>query len=183
MAELSYKRYSSGAKWYKREQRGGLMPKTNSNKSSTSRFRSRSEHTLDSKGRLNIPTRFRDVLQGHYQEKLMVTNWHKCLKAFPAKVWEQIETTLLVQGKKQPRMDSFRRYIISGVADCTLDKQGRILLPPTLRTDFDLKKDVVLNGMLDHFEIWDKTAWEEERKQTRDKFSDFEQSLSALGIL
>jgi MraZ protein len=159
------------------------MPKTNSNKSSTSRFRSRSEHTLDSKGRLNIPSRFRDVLQGHYQEQLMVTNWHKCLKAFPAKVWEQIETTLLVQGKKQPRMDSFRRYIISGVADCTLDKQGRILLPPTLRTDFDLKKDVVLNGMLDHFEIWDKTAWEEERKQTRDKFSDFEQSLSALGIL
>jgi len=46
-----------------------------------------------------------------------------------------------------------------------------------------LKKDVVLNGMLDHFEIWDKAAWEKERKLTRDKFSDFEQSLSALGIL
>jgi MraZ protein len=46
-----------------------------------------------------------------------------------------------------------------------------------------LKKDVVLNGMLDHFEIWDKSAWEKERKMTRDKFSDFEQSLSALGIL
>jgi MraZ protein len=80
-------------------------------------------------------------------------------------------------------MDSFRRYVISGVSECPLDKQGRILLPPTLRTDFDLKKDVVLNGMLDHFEIWDKTAWETERKLTRDKFSDFEQSLSALGIL
>ena len=159
------------------------MPKVNYSKSSTSRFRSRSEHMLDSKGRLNIPSRFRDVLSGHYQEHLMVTNWHKCLKAFPAKVWEQIETTLLVQGKKQPGMDSFRRYVISGVADCPLDKQGRILLPPTLRGDFDLKKDVVLNGMLDHFEIWDKTAWEKERKQTRDKFSDFEQSLSALGIL
>ncbi len=159
------------------------MPKTIYNKSSTSRFRSRSEHTLDSKGRLNIPTRFRDVLQSYFQEKLMVTNWHNCLKAFPEKIWEQIETTLLVQGKKQPGMDSFRRYVISGVADCPLDKQGRILLPPTLRTDFGLKKDVVLNGMLDHFEIWDKTAWEKERKLTRDKFSDFEQSLSALGIL
>ncbi len=159
------------------------MPKTIKSKTSTNRFRSRSEHTLDSKGRLNIPTRFRDVLQYHYQEKLMVTNWHNCLKAFPEKIWEQIETTLLVQGKKQPGMDSFRRYVISGVADCPLDKQGRILLPPTLRTDFGLKKDVVLNGMLDHFEIWDKTAWERERKLTRDKFSDFEQSLSALGIL
>ena len=173
----------SGVKWDKREQRGGLMPKSSSSKSSTNRFRSRSEHTLDSKGRLNIPSRFRDVLQDHYQGKLMVTNWHKCLKAYPAKIWEKIETTLLVQGKKQPGMDSFMRYVISGVADCSLDKQSRILLPPTLRVDFDLKKDVVLNGMLDHFEIWDKAAWEKERKLTRDKFSDFEQSLSALGIL
>jgi MraZ protein len=159
------------------------MPKKNFSKSSTSRFRSRSEHTLDSKGRLNIPSRFRDVLQGDDQEKFMVTNWHKCLKAFPVKIWDHIETTLLVQGKKQPGMDSFRRYVISGVTECTLDRQGRILLPPTLRADFDLKKDVVLNGMLDHFEIWEKTAWDKERKQTRDKFSDFEQSLSALGIL
>jgi MraZ protein len=159
------------------------MPKKNISKSSTSRFRSRSEHTLDSKGRLNIPSRFRDVLQRNDQEILMVTNWHKCLKAFPAKIWEHIETTLLVQGKKRLGMDSFRRYVISGVAECALDKQGRILLPPTLRADFDLKKDVVLNGMLDHFEIWEKTAWEKERKQTRDTFSDFEQSLSALGIL
>ncbi|MDX1776721.1 MAG: division/cell wall cluster transcriptional repressor MraZ [Desulfobulbales bacterium] len=159
------------------------MPKADSNKSSAIRFRSRSEHTLDAKGRLNIPSRFRDVLQSHGNEQLMVTNWHKCLKAFPVKIWERIETTLLVQGKKQVGMDSFRRYVISGVTECTLDKQGRILLPPTLRTDFDFKKNVVLNGMLDHFEIWDKAAWEKERKQTRDTFSDFEKSLSALGIL
>jgi len=159
------------------------VPKADISKSSNSRFRSRSEHTLDTKGRLNIPSRFRDVLQDHNNEQVMVTNWHKCLKAYPIKVWERIETTLLVQGKKQPGMDSFRRYVISGVSECTLDKQGRILLPPTLRTDFDLKKDVVLNGMLDHFEIWDKTAWEKERKLTRDKFPDFEQSLSVLGML
>ena len=159
------------------------MPKAESSKSSKSRFRSRSEHTLDVKGRLNIPSRFRDVLQVHHKEQLMVTNWHRCLKAFPAKIWEQIETTLLVQGKKQPGMESFRRYVISGVTECTLDKQGRILIPPSLRTDFDLKKDVVLKGMLDHFEIWEKNAWEKERKQTRDKFPDFQQSLSNLGIL
>ena len=159
------------------------MPRKDSSDSSKSRFRSRSEHTLDTKGRLNIPSRFRDVLQDHHNEQLVVTNWHKCLKAFPAKVWERIETTLLVQGKKQPGMESFRRYVISGVTEYTLDKQGRILLPLSLRTDFGLKKDVVLNGMLDHFEIWEKTAWEKERKQTRDKFSNFEESLSKMGIL
>ena len=157
--------------------------KKKSNRKSVNRFRSRSEHILDSKGRLNIPSRFRDVLHQHFDDTLMVTNWHKCLKAFPVKVWDQFETTLLVQGKKHPGMDSFMRYVISGVAECPLDRHGRILIPPTLRSDFDLKKEVVLNGMLDRFEIWDKMAWEKERKMTRDKFSDFEQSLSALGIL
>jgi len=159
------------------------MPKANNSKSATSRFRGRSEHALDSKGRLNIPSRFRDVFQDHDPETLMVTNWQNCLKAFPAKAWEKFETTLLVQGKKQPGMGSFIRYVISGVAECPLDRQGRVLLPPTLRSDFGMEKDVVLNGMLDHFEIWDKSAWDKERKLTRDKFGDFEQSLSVLGIL
>ena len=159
------------------------MPKSEAGKSFKSRFRSRSEHTLDAKGRLNIPSRFRDVLLTHGTGELMVTNWHMCLKAFPAKVWEHIETTLLHQGKRQAGMEAFRRYVISGVTECSLDRQGRILLPPSLRTDFELKKDVVLNGMLDHFEIWNKAAWEQERKLTRDKFSDFQQSISSLGIL
>ena len=113
------------------------MPQTGNGNSSKSRFRSRSEHILDAKGRLNIPSRFREVLEYQGNGQLMVTNWHKCLKAFPVKVWERIETTLLVQGKKQPGMDSFRRYVISGVTECSLDKQGRILLPPTLRSDFE----------------------------------------------
>ena len=122
------------------------MPKTDSNKTSKSRFRSRSEHNLDVKGRLNIPSRFREVLQGHGNELLMVTNWHKCLKAFPVQIWERIETTLLVQGRKQPGMDAFKRYVISGVTECSLDKQGRILLPPALRSDFDLTKVKVFSS-------------------------------------
>ena len=62
----------SGVKWDKREQKGGFMPKSKSSKTSINRFRSRSEHSLDSKGRLNIPSRFRDVLQSEHQEKLML---------------------------------------------------------------------------------------------------------------
>jgi MraZ protein len=145
------------------------------------RFRSRSEHNLDAKGRLSIPARFRDVLRGEFSENLIVTNWHKCLKAYPVQVWENLETTLLGQGKKQPGMAAFVRYVISGVTECALDKQGRILVPPALRTDFNITKEVILNGMLDHFEIWNKADWESETKQTRDQFGSFD--LSALGIL
>ncbi len=148
---------------------------------SENRFRSRSEHNVDAKGRLNIPSRFREVLRDEYADMLMLTNWHKCLKAYPAQVWEDLESTLLSQGKKQPGLASFVRYVISGVTECSPDKQGRILIPPALRTDFGITKSIILNGMLDHFEIWNKVDWETETKQTRDQFDSFD--LAALGIL
>ena len=144
------------------------------------RFRSRSEHILDAKGRLNIPSRFREVLRIQYTELLVVTNWHKCLKAYPKPVWEEIENTLINQAKTHQGMAAFVRYVISGVTECPL-KQGRILLPATLRADLGIEKEVMLNGMLDHFEIWSKTDWEIEAKQTRDNFDNFD--LSTLGIL
>jgi len=148
------------------------------------RFRSRSEHNLDPKGRLNIPARFRDVLREQYDtEMLIVTNWQQCLRAYPVPEWEALEEKLLDQGRMQPNFGKFVRYIIAGVSECPLDKQGRILLPPTLRTDLNIDKDVVLVGMLQHFEIWDKNAWEEETRHTRETFEEFSAGLSALGIL
>ena len=146
------------------------------------RFRSRSEHTLDEKGRLNIPTRFREVLQNVYTENLMVTNWDKCLKAFPVSEWKKVEDKLISEAAKNGLSGLFR-YVISGVVECPLDKQGRIHLPNSMRAEFGLNKDVVLNGMLEHFEIWDKTSWVDETRRTRDKFKDYEQGLASLGIL
>lgn len=147
------------------------------------RFRSRSEHTLDPKGRLNIPSRFREVLRENYGETLIVTNWQKSLKAYPLSGWEEVEEKLLTEAPRHPGFGDFVRYVISGVTECTLDKQGRILLPGSLRAEFGIVKEVILNGMLDHFEIWDKAAWVDETSRTRDKFSDFEQGLSSMGIL
>jgi MraZ protein len=146
------------------------------------RFRSRSEHSLDPKGRLNIPTRFRDVLRERYSENLVVTNWKNCLRAYPVPEWEALEEKLLNEGKTQANIGKFVRYLISGVTECPLDKQGRILLPPTLRTELGIARDVVLVGMLEHFEIWDKVAWEEEARHTRETFEEFNDGLSALGI-
>jgi len=156
-----------------------------SEKVAEGRFRSRSEHTLDEKGRLNIPTRFREILQDVYTENLVVTNWKKSLKAYPLPEWQKVEDKLSRQAEAAdiPGFADFYRYVISGVVECALDKQGRILLPNTLRAEFGLNKDVVLNGMLDHFEIWDKAAWLDETRRTRDNFKDFEQGLASLGIL
>ena len=147
-----------------------------------SRFRSRSEHTLDSKGRLSFPSRFKEVLHQFESDLLMVTTWGKHLRAFPVSEWEILETKLLTQGKEQPGLASFVRLVVSGITECSLDKQGRILLPLSLRNEANLKKDIVLTGMLDWVEIWDKEAWIAEHQATQANFENFEEKLAKLGI-
>ncbi|MBU0730687.1 MAG: division/cell wall cluster transcriptional repressor MraZ [Proteobacteria bacterium] len=145
-------------------------------------FRGRSDHALDGKGRLNIATRFREVLNVQYDERLMITPWKNCLKAYPVTQWEAMEMALRAEGKKQPAMINLIRYMIGGVVECSLDKQGRILLPPKLREDCRIQREVVVNGMITYFEIWDKETWEVENKPTEDNFQNFEQTLLELGL-
>ncbi len=147
-----------------------------------SRFRSRSDQTLDGKGRLNFPRRFKEVLRQYDSDVLMVTSWGKHLRAFPVSEWEILEDKLLTQGKEQPGLASFVRLVVSGVTECGLDKQGRILLPSSLRNEVNLKKEIVLTGMLDWVEIWSKDAWVAEHQATRDNFEDYEESLAKMGI-
>ncbi len=147
-----------------------------------SRFRSRSEHNLDSKGRLNFPSRFKEVLRQYESDVLMVTAWGKHLRAFPVSEWEILEDKLLTQGKEQPGLVSFVRHVVSGITECALDKQGRILLPHSLRNEAHLKKEIVLTGMLDWVEVWSKDAWVAEHQAAKESFDDHEESLAKLGI-
>ena len=146
------------------------------------RFRSRTEHTLDAKGRLNFPSRFREVLRQCDSEVLMIAPWNKHLRAYPVAEWEALETKLLTQGGEQAGIASFVRYVVGGVVECSLDKQGRIRLPSDLRIDAGMQKDIVLTGMLDWVEIWDKDAWRVENQSTKGNFDDHEGSLAKMGI-
>lgn len=151
-------------------------------KKMTKRFRSRSEHTLDDKGRLNFPSRFRQVVRSHDSDVLMITVWGKHLRAYPVKEWEKLENKLLDQGRQEPGLASFVRLVVSGITECSLDKQGRLLIPAALRSEINIDKDVVLTGMLDWVEIWDKDAWMIEHQATRENFDNFGESLAKLGI-
>lgn len=146
------------------------------------RFRSRTDHTLDTKGRLNFPSRFREVLRQSGSEILMVAPWKSHLRAYPLAEWEALETKLLNQGSEQQGLGRFFRYAVGGVAECTVDKQGRVRLPVELRKEAHLVKEVVLTGMIDWVEIWDKESWETENQATRDSFNDHEAGLAKLGI-
>ncbi len=149
----------------------------------TSRFRSRSEHTLDPKGRLNMPSRFREVLQHYGSGVMMVAPWGKYLRAYPASEWQIVENKLLNQGREERNLSNFIRYVVSGITMCSLDKQGRLLIPVSLRSEVNIETEVVLNGMLEFVEIWDKRSWVAEYSRTRENLDQYSDSLAKLGIL
>lgn len=145
-------------------------------------FRGRSIHTLDAKGRIRIPTRFRDTLKARYDDRLVITNLDRCLIAFPLQEWEIIEEKLGSLSLVRQDVKAFQRFFISGATECSFDKQGRILIPQTLREHASLEREVVLAGMLRSFEVWSKDLWDEEIKRAHDNFAEITTTLAELGI-
>ena len=135
-------------------------------------FRGKSDHVLDSKGRLSIPARFRDFLKTKGDERLMVTNKVNCLVAYPFDEWRILEDHFIDSSKpfQDPDTEAFQRYFIAAAVECTPDSQGRILIPAPLREEVGLKKDVVLAGMLRYFEIWDRKQHRETMEKVRENF-------------
>ena len=145
-------------------------------------FRGRSRHALDSKGRLAIPSRFREVLDQRREDCLVVTNKDGCLWSFTREDWRVLEE----KAANLPLFDEagivFLRYFMSGAVECPL-KNGRITIPLALREDAGLKKEVMVLGHLKRFEIWDKDKWEnDELVRIREEFPQASQALSELKI-
>lgn len=146
-------------------------------------FRGRSRHTLDEKGRLAIPARFKDVLDKRGESCLIVTNYDQCLWAFALSDWMTIEE----QATKFMLFDEAGNdclgYFFSGAAECPL-KQGRITLPPDLREVAGLidSKEVSLVGKLRRFEIWEKGRWEREFPRIAESFASSRHALSGFGF-
>jgi MraZ protein len=142
-------------------------------------FRGQSIHRLDSKGRLRIPTKFRDVLQNHYTDALIVTLMEECLVAYPLEMWEKIENKVLGFSQIEPQQRAFMRYFISSAEECEFDSQGRILIPPFLRERAGLGQEVLLAGVLTHFEIWDKANWDMCLDQNKGQYHEILQHVAA----
>lgn len=124
-------------------------------------FLGRYEHTIDEKGRISIPSRFREILKGSYDERLIITTYDGCLYAYPEKEWKELESKAVSFDVIRPEDKNFMRVFFSGAMECYLDKLGRILLPPTHREYADIKKEVIFAGMLKRIEIWAKERFEE----------------------
>ena len=124
-------------------------------------FRGSSNHTIDGKGRIIIPSRFRDQFDTNNGDAvaLMITRLDDCLFAYALKDWIKIEERIVSLSETSDKMRAFRRFFIGGAYECFCDKQGRVLIPPTLRKYADLQRDIVLVGALEYFEIWSQERW------------------------
>jgi len=125
-------------------------------------FRGSSFHTIDSKGRIIIPTRFRDVIRAGGGNGIVVSRMDKSLVSYTLEGWSKIESKILTLAEKSENMRRFRRVFIGGSFECSCDNQDRILIPPALRQYAELKKEIVLVGVLDHFEVWSRENWDKE---------------------
>ena len=120
---------------------------------------------MDNKGRVSIPVRYREILQERQDRQLILTNWDGYILAFPQSEWVKVEAKLgeLALFRKDYR--AFQRFLISGVEECPLDRQGRILIPQSLRDYGKLGREVAIVGVVRNFEIWDREHYDNHRKQ------------------
>ena len=125
-------------------------------------FRGSSFHTIDLKGRIIVPARFREIIKADDNNGIMISRMDSGLVAYTLTEWRKIETRILSLAEKSDNMRRFRRVFIGGAFECPCDKQGRILIPPMLRQYAELSREIVLVGVLDHFEIWSREKWEKE---------------------
>lgn len=142
-------------------------------------FKSQYNHTIDAKGRLSIPSKFRDVLGDEF---VITKGMDGCLFAYTNEAWEEFErklSTLPTLTNKNARQ--FVRFFMAGAASVDIDKQGRILMPNHLKTHAALEKDVVLVGAGTRIEIWSLERWESMNPDDKD-MDDIAEGIEDLGL-
>jgi MraZ protein len=138
------------------------------------------EHQIDSKGRTSFPAKLKETLVGAYDERLILTtSLDQCLHAYPVREWEALETALARRNPMEPGVKTVMRLYIAPAQECPLDKLGRLLIPPPLRTHAALEKDVIWAGMVKVVELWSREGWEKAQADAKAE----SQSADVLRVL
>lgn len=137
------------------------------------------QHTIDPKGRLIIPNKFRTSLGERFVAAKGLDN---CLFVYPMPEWQEFEQELRGLPLTNADARAFVRFFFSGATECELDKQGRILLPANLRDYAKLEKDVVVLGAIKRVEIWSKENWENYNSKTESNPEEIAEKIAHLGL-
>lgn len=136
-------------------------------------------HSIDTKGRLIIPSKFRDILGDDF---VITKGLDGCLFLYPANEWKIFEEKLRTLPLTNKNARTFTRFFLGSAVDGGLDKQGRVLISSALRAFAGLDKEVVLVGVLDRVEIWDKAKWDENNTEVEENMDDIAAHMEELGL-
>lgn len=136
-------------------------------------------HSVDDKGRMAVPAKFRSKLQNG---AVVTKGLDNCLVIYPKAEWEALAEKLSSLPISQANTRAFSRLMLAGAMDIELDKQGRMIIPEYLRTFADLEKKVVVAGLYNRLEIWDESKWEDYRSETEDASAEIAEQLGELGV-
>lgn len=135
------------------------------------------EHTIDDKNRVTLPARFRS----EFADGVVLTRGYEgCVEAYPPSGWtERVERRLDLLDPLSAEARALRRFTFSGASDEELDKQGRVTIPAALLRHAKLEREVVVAGVHDHLEIWDRTAWRAQLAELEGSAPDVAERLAA----
>lgn len=136
-------------------------------------------HNLDTKGRLALPAKFRDALEGG---AVVTRGLDHCLFVYTMNEWNELAAKISQLPMSQSNSRAFSRLMLAGAMDVQIDKQGRIILPDYLRKYAGITKQVVVAGLYTRLEIWDEDQWQEYKAQTEYESDNIAETLSGLNV-
>lgn len=137
------------------------------------------QHNLDTKGRVAVPSKFRQNLSGG---AIITRGLDNCLFLFTNKDWEVLAQKIISLPLAQANSRAFSRLMLAGAVDVEVDQQGRVLIPEYLRTYAQLKKQVVITGLYNRIEVWDSEKWKSYKQKTESASDEIAERLGELGI-
>jgi MraZ protein len=136
---------------------------------------------MDAKGRVSLPIAYRDELRRRSDRPSVITNMLDCLALFSRADWEAYVGKLRDVNEFRLEGQELQRFVISGASDISPDSQGRIQIPQYLREHAHLEKDLIIAGVGQRIEIWDKARFEQELVRTRAQFREISTEVSKIG--
>jgi MraZ protein len=137
------------------------------------------KHTVDPKGRMAVPVKFRQLLA---TGAVVTKGLDNCLFLYTKQEWEVLAVKLAALPLSQANSRAFARLMLAGAMDVDIDKQGRILIPDYLRQFAGFKKTVVVAGLYNRLELWDESKWSEYKTGMEVKSNDIAETLGSLGV-
>ena len=141
-------------------------------------FTSRYNLIIDEKGRISLPKSYREILV-KLGNQIVITTFDGCLYVYPQEEWSKFAEKFYALPSGDREVRDFQRYILSHASECMVDRQGRILIPNSLRSVAQLEKEVVIVGRVKHFELWNKVYFD----QTIARFQSNEPSMHISSII